>query len=271
MTIPGNGIPRLHDLYDLSGRVAVVTGAGRGIGQAIAFRLAEAGAHVAVLDVNERDAADTAGALRDFGRAAEAVTVDVTDGEQVKRAIDDLAARHGRLDVLVNNAAIFPMRSFLESDERLWQKTLDVNVLGIMRCTHAAAQHMGKTGGGSVINLASIAGVHPEGDLAHYETSKGAVVMMTRSLAWELKELRIRVNAVAPGGVQTPGARLSIEPLLADPKRLMARSKNFMSRIALKRFGEPDDIARAVLFFATPMSDYVTGAMLFVDGGFLLS
>jgi 2-deoxy-D-gluconate 3-dehydrogenase len=125
--------------------------------------------------------------------------------------------------------------------------------------------------GGSIVNLASIAGVHPEGDLAHYETSKGAVIMMTRSLAWELRDQKIRVNAVAPGGVQTPGARMSIEPLLSEPKKLMARSKNFMSRIALKRFGEPDDVARAILFFASPLSDYVTGALLFVDGGFLLS
>jgi 2-deoxy-D-gluconate 3-dehydrogenase len=263
--------PSIPQLLDLTGRVALVTGGGRGIGQAISQRLAEAGAHVAVMDMNERDAAETAGQLRDKGKSAEAVVVDVTDGVAVKNAIDHVAGKAGRLDVLVNNAAIFPMRPFLESDESLWHKTLDVNVMGVMRCTHAAAKHMGASGGGAVVNLASIAGVHPEGDLAHYEASKGAVVMMTRSLAWELKELRIRVNAVAPGGVQTPGARMSIEPLLADPKKLMARSKNFMSRIALKRFGEPDDVARAVLFLSSSMSDYVTGAMLFVDGGFLLS
>jgi 2-deoxy-D-gluconate 3-dehydrogenase len=260
----------IAELYSLAGKVAIVTGGGRGIGQATCQRLAEAGAHVAVLDLNEKDAAETAGMIRDQGRSAEAVVVDVTDGVAVKAAVAHVASKNGRLDVLVNNAAIFPMRPFLESDEALWHKTLDVNVMGVMRCTHAAASHMAATGG-AVVNLASIAGVHPEGDLAHYEASKGAVVMMTRSLAWELKDLRIRVNAVAPGGIQTPGARMSIEPLLADPKKLMARSKSFMSRIALKRFGEPDDIARAVLFLASPMSDYVTGAMLFVDGGFLLS
>jgi 2-deoxy-D-gluconate 3-dehydrogenase len=163
------------------------------------------------------------------------------------------------------------MRGFLDSDDALWGKTMDVNVMGPMRMTRAAAPHLAKSGGGAVVNLASIAALRPDGDLAHYETSKGAVVMMTRSLAWELKELRIRVNAVAPGGIQTPGARLSIEPLLNDPKRLMAKSRSFMSRIALKRFGEPDDVARAVLFLATPMADYITGSLLVVDGGFLLS
>jgi 2-deoxy-D-gluconate 3-dehydrogenase len=95
--------------------------------------------------------------------------------------------------------------------------------------------------------------------------------MMTKSLAWELRELSIRVNAVAPGGIQTPGARLSIEPLLNDPKKLMAKSKTFFSRIPLKRMGEPDDVARAILFLATPLSAYITGALVLVDGGFLLS
>src|SRR5256885_2193003 len=179
------------------------------------------------------------------------------------------ASLRGRLDILVNNAGIFPIIPFFEGDDELWRKTLDVNVMGSMRCTRAAAPHMAKSGGGAVVNLASIAGLHPEGDMPHYETSKGGVVMMTRSLAWELKELSIRVNAVAPGGIQTPGARLSIEPLLSDPKKLMARSKSFMSRLPLKRFGEPDDIARAVLFLATPMSSYMTGTLVLVDGGFL--
>jgi 2-deoxy-D-gluconate 3-dehydrogenase len=260
---------QLADLISLKGKVAIVTGGGRGIGQATCVRLAEAGAHVAVVDMNEADAATTANQIRDAEGSAEPIIVDITDGNAVKNAFDKVAQRHGRIDVLVNNAGIFPMRPFMESDDALWQKTLDVNVMGSMRCIRAAAPHM--KDGGSVINLASIAGLHPEGDLAHYETSKGAVVMMTKSLAWELRDQKIRVNAVAPGGVQTPGARLSIEPLLADPKKLMARSKNFMSRIALKRFGEPDDIARAILYFASALSDYVTGALLVVDGGFLLS
>jgi 2-deoxy-D-gluconate 3-dehydrogenase len=260
---------KLAELISLKGKVALVTGAGRGIGQATAQRLAEAGAHVAIADINEADAAGSANQIREQGHSAEAVVLDVTDGAAVKNVFQHLGEKHGRIDVLVNNAGIFPMRPFMESDDALWQKTLDVNVMGSMRCTRACAPHM--KDGGSVINLASIAGLHPEGDLAHYDTSKGAVVMMTRSLAWELRERKIRVNAVAPGGVQTPGARLSMEPLLNDPKKLMARGKNFMSRIALRRFGEPDDIARAILFFASPLSDYVTGALLVVDGGFLLS
>ena len=262
---------KLADLYGLGGKVAIVTGAARGIGQAAAFRLAEAGAHVVVADTNEAGAQATAAAVRDQGGAAEAAVVDVSDAAQVTTAVNRVAEKHGRLDVLVNNAGIFPFRPFFETDDALWQKTYEVNVMGAMRCTRAAAPLMAKGGGGAVVNLASIAGMRPEGDLAHYETSKGAVLMLTKSLAWELRELRVRVNAVAPGGIQTPGARLSIEPLLSDPKKLMARSRGFFQRIPLKRMGEPDDVARAILFLATPMSDYVTGAMLLVDGGFLLS
>lgn len=262
---------KLVDLLNLKDRVALVTGAARGIGQAIAFRLAEAGAHVAVADTNEPAAIETVATIRDTGGSAEAMLLDVTDGAQVTSCIDGLAARKGRLDILVNNAGIFPMRPFLDSDDALWMKTLEVNVMGVQRCARAAAPHLGRAGGGSIVNLASIAGLKPEGDLAHYEASKGAVVMMTRSLAWELKELNIRVNAVAPGGIQTPGARLSIEPLLSDPKKLMAKSRNFMSRIPLKRMGEPDDIARAVLFLVSPLAEYVDGTVLVVDGGFLIS
>jgi 2-deoxy-D-gluconate 3-dehydrogenase len=261
----------LAQLWRLDGRVALVTGGARGIGQAIALRLAEAGAHVAIADTNETEAAATAQAVRAAGGSAEPLLLDVTDGAAVTAAVDRVAAAHGRLDVLVNNAGIYPMRPFLDADDALWQRTLDVNVMGTMRCTRAAAPHLARGGSGAIVNLASIASFRPGGDLAHYEASKAAVAMMTQSFAWELRESRIRVNAIAPGGIQTPGTRLSIEPLLSNPKKLMERSRNFMSRIALKRMGEPDDVARAALFLASPMSDYITGAVLVVDGGFLVS
>jgi NAD(P)-dependent dehydrogenase (short-subunit alcohol dehydrogenase family) len=261
---------KLNELYSLANNVALVTGGGRGIGQSVSFRLAEAGAHVVVADISEATAVDTATAIRDWGGSAEPLKLDVGDGAAVTAAIDEVATRRGRFDILINNAGIFPMRSFLASDDALWHKTLEINVMGTMRCIRAAAPHMAKSGGGSIVNLASIAGIHPEGDLPHYDTSKGAVIMMTKTLAWELREMRIRVNAVAPGGIQTEGARLSIEPLLGDPKKLMAKSRNFLSRVALKRMGDPDDIARAVLFLASPMADYVTGDILVVDGGYLV-
>jgi 2-deoxy-D-gluconate 3-dehydrogenase len=221
--------------------------------------------------MNEAGAQATAAAIRDRGGSAEGIAVDVTDSAAVNTAFNRVAELRGRLDILVNNAAMFPIIPFFEGDDELWRKTLDVNVMGGMRCTRAAAPHMAKSGGGAVVNLASIAGLHPEGDMPHYETSKGAVIMMTKSLAWELRDLKIRVNAVAPGGIMTPGARMSIEPIMHDHKKVMDRAKGFFSRLPLKRMGDADDVARAIFFLCSPLASYMTGSLVLVDGGYLLS
>jgi len=264
---------KLSDLLNLAGEMAVVTGAGMGIGQAIAVRLAEAGANVAVTDYDERAARETAAAITADGGSATAFHMDVADAGAVRSVISQIAQERGRIDVLVNNAGIFPMRPFLDSDDALWSKTLEVNVMGAARCTRAVLPHMIKAGAGAVVNIASIDAFHPTGNLVHYDTSKGGLVMMTKSLAWEVRGTGVRVNAVAPGGIQTPGvaALQAASPRPEDAAALEAAQRAFLARIPLGRMGQPDDIATVVLFLASPMAGYVTGETIVVDGGFLLS
>jgi 2-deoxy-D-gluconate 3-dehydrogenase len=139
--------------------------------------------------------------------------------------------------------------------------------LGVVRCIRAADPHLRRAGGGAIVNLASVASLRPEGDLAHYDSSKGAVATMTRSMAWELRGAGIRVNAVAPGAIQTPGAMDSFKPLLSDPEYLQTKFAGYRSRLGLGRLGDPDEVARSVLFLASPLASYITGAFLVVDGG----
>jgi 2-deoxy-D-gluconate 3-dehydrogenase len=249
-------------LFDLTGKAAIVTGGAMGIGQGIALRLAEAGAGVLITDINLEAAFNTVNQIRSKGGKAEAIKADVSSVADAKRTVQETVRAFGRLDIIVNNAGIYPFAPALQMTEELWDKVLNINLKGLFFYSQAAAQEMMNEGhGGKIINIASIDALHPTGNLVHYDASKGGVVMVTKALALELGPHNIMVNAIAPGGIQTPGAS---GPVTSD-EFLQA----FISRIPLRRVGVPDDIAKVVFFLASGASDYMTGSLVVVDGGVL--
>ncbi|UCG83035.1 MAG: SDR family oxidoreductase [Dehalococcoidia bacterium] len=263
----------IAQLFDLTGKGAIVTGAAMGIGEAIALRLTEAGAGVMIADYNQEAAERTAGQLKAGGNTAEAVRVDVTNRAGVQQAIEATVNAFGSVDILVNNAAVYPFASVLQMSEETWDIVLDTNLKGLFFCSQAAAQEMIKEGhGGKIINITSMEALHPTGvDLPHYGASKGGVLSLTKALALELAPYSILVNAVAPGGIMTPGSAAQAAALQARGEPLEELTENFMARLPLRRMGMPDDIAKVVLFLASAASDYMTGSLLLADGGYLLS
>lgn len=256
----------LPDLISLKGKVALVTGSGRGIGRAIALRLADAGAAVAVSDMEAAAAESVAVEIRDGGGTALAVAADVSDEAGVKSMVRACIDELGGLDVVVNNAGIFPPCPVLGMETAMFDRVIAVNLRGVFLCTREAAAAMVDQGrGGTIVNVTSIDALHPAMvGLAHYDASKHGVWGFTKNVALELAPHGIRVNAVAPGGVLTPG----VEEMGGGSSDAVAA---FSARIPEGRMGDPDDIARAVLFLASDLSTYVTGAQLVVDGGVLLT
>lgn len=241
----------------LKDQIAIVTGGGSGIGRAVALAFAAAGARVVVLDVQEAAVNQVAD---EIGISGQAVVADVRDAEAIEKAFAEVARRYGHIDVLFNNAGINRRHPTLEMTLDDWNAVVAVNMTGMFICARAAVRHMAT--GGRIVNTASVLGLsggwYPN---IAYQATKGAVVNMTRSWAIEWAPLRIRVNAVAPGGVRTP-----FVAALTDQPGLVAKIEQ---RTPLGRLAEVDDITGPVLFLASPASAMVTGHILPVDGGML--
>ena len=237
-----NNFTPINQLISLSGKKALVTGGAMGIGYAIAYRLAEAGAVVAIIDINEEKGTKAAQDLVDYGYQAFFQVCDISREEQVKNTFEAANARLGGIDILVNNAGIFPFSPLMQITAEEIEKVLAVNVKGLFYCAREAGRRMiEQKRDGNIINLASIDSLHPSHkQLAIYDASKGAVLTLTKSLAREFGAYGIRVNAIAPGGILTEGA---ITQSRSSGETSRAGLKEFMSRIPLGKMGIPDDIA----------------------------
>ena len=248
------------DEFSLHGKVALVTGASRGIGRAIALRLARAGARVVVSSRKRENVGPAAEEIRAAGGEALAVEAHVGQTEQVEALVARTLEAFGRIDIAVNNAATNPhFGPILSADEGQWDKILDTNVKAAFRVTKAVAPHMQAQGGGKIINIASVAGLRPSPAMGVYSVSKAALIMLTQVLAVELAPANIQVNAIAPGVIKTRFSQVLWQtPALADP---------ILKATPLGRFGEPEDVAGVALFLASSASDYITGAVFVVDGG----
>jgi len=250
------------DRFMLKDCVALVTGGGRGIGAACATLLAEAGASVAVLDIEAPSAEAQANKIRSAGGRAQAIACDVTDAVAVERAIARVIAELGGLHVLVNNAGSAVRVPATEIALEDWRKVVELNLTAVFSCARSAARHMLAHGGGAIVNIASImglsGGIYPN---ASYQASKGGVVNLTRALALEWASQGLRVNAVAPTFVRTA----LTDAVFSDPERSAA----VMANTPLGVLPEPEDIAAAVLYLASPAARCVTGIVLPVDSGYL--
>jgi NAD(P)-dependent dehydrogenase (short-subunit alcohol dehydrogenase family) len=246
----------------LDGKIALVTGATRGIGEAIARAFAASGAQVIVSSRKQDMCEAVACDIRNNGGHAEALACHVGEMAQIDAQFAAIEARHGRLDILVNNGAASPhFGHIVDTDLAAFQKTVDVNIRGYFFCSSLAAKLMAKNGGGSIINIASVGGVAPGPGQGIYSITKGAVITMTRAFANECGPMGVRVNAILPGVTDTKLAAT----LVRNPEMLGA----LMPRITLQRVAQPDEMAGAALYLASDASSYTTGACLNVDGGLL--
>lgn len=250
---------RLSELFDLSGRVALVTGAGRGLGRAIALSLAEAGADVAGGARSSDQLRSLVAEIAELDRTGTAHTVDVTDHDAIASLVDDVIDQHGHIDILVNNAGMKVPQDVLDVTEDAWDRVLDTNLKGAFFVAQAVGRHMVNRGSGKIINVASTYAVVGAAGRATYAASKGGLLQLTRVMAIEWASKGVNVNAVGPTAVSTP----MNEDLFADPDW----RQRALASIPAGRFCDPTDVAPAVVFLASAASDMIHGQLLLIDGG----
>ena len=247
----------MSELFDLTGKVAIVTGASRGLGRGMAVGLARAGSNVVVTDI--LDTKETVDEVKKLGREAVGIKVDVTRKSDVEAMVKQALEKFGRVDILVNNAGIFRMEPTEEVKEEDWDKVLAVNLKGQFLCAQEVGKHMIKQKSGKIINIASVAGKFAFAESAAYNVSKAGVILLTKTLATDWGKHNVNVNAICPGAFHTP----MTEDLLKD--------ENFINlikmRVPLGRAGEPEDLVGTVTYLASKASDYMTGHALVIDGG----
>jgi NAD(P)-dependent dehydrogenase (short-subunit alcohol dehydrogenase family) len=250
------------DLFDLTGKIALVSGASRGIGAAIAKLLAGQGAHTIVSSRRQADCEVVVADIVAAGGAATALACHIGELDQIEALFANVRRQHGRLDVLVNNAAASPyFGSILKTDPAAFQKTVDVNIRGYFYMSTHGAQLMIENGGGSIINVASVNGVNPANFQGIYSITKAAVISMTKAFAAECAEAGVRCNALLPGLTDTKFASV-----LVNTPAILNRA---LAHIPMRRVAQPSEMAGAVLYLASAASSYTTGAILNVDGGYL--
>ncbi len=251
-------------MFNLQGKVALITGARRGMGRTHALALAGQGAKVVITDIDFAQCETVADEVRAIGGDVICFKLDVSNKEEVNEVFDEVIKKFGRLDILVNNAGIFNPKPALEMTESDWDRTIDINLKGQFLCAQRAAKEMAKNKWGRIINIASTAsggvGVGFVGG-AHYTASKGGLIGMSETLAVELAPLGITVNVIGPGAIDTPMIQEA-----NFPKEAM---DGLLAKIPLHRMGRPEEVSAAVVFLASDEASYVTGATLYVDGGWL--
>jgi len=255
----------------LKDKVAVITGGAQGIGHAIATKFAEAGANIAIIDI--KDSSKIVDKVKNYGVDVIAFNADVSDEDAMKSAFDKIIEKWDKIDILVNNAGIYPLERFTDIPIALVKKVFDTNVIGTYICSQIAANiFISNSIEGIILNMASAAGITPDKYHLHYAASKAAIISLTKGMAMELINDKIRVNAIAPGAVATEGAR---NPGLFEksgkiPDKFMEMQMKKFSPLAKSGMGEPMDIANMALYLVSEQAKYITGTIISVDGGRLL-
>lgn len=245
----------------LDGQTAVVTGSGRGIGRILALSLAQAGANLVIADIDITSAEAVCGEAQAAGREAIAVDADVTRKDRVQHMVQSTLDRFGRLDILINNAGIFPIRPLSHMTEEEWDRVMTINLKSVFLCSQAVLEPMRHQGGGRILNIASVSGRIGAVGMSHYAASKGGVIAFTKSLAREAAPLGITANAIAPGIIDTE------ETGRIFPAQALELYK---AQVPLRRLGTPEDLVGMAVFLVSPAAAYITGQVYGIDGGYTM-